>query len=76
MQRTLEQYNEIMERYRNGAFGTGYLSLHEILTKAGEPDLLDRMSQEEIEELTKRSAGLTRYMFNMIKERKNESIRN
>lgn len=59
----LTKYKEIMERYKNGEFGEEDLSLHEILLRAGEPNLLRQMSLEELEKLVDSSYGISRALF-------------
>ncbi len=69
----LEKYYSIMNRYHNGAFGDSHLTLREILDKAGESDLLDKMSIEEIQVLVNQSTGLTKMMFTLLQNQKMES---
>ena len=63
MSELLKKYYHIMDLYKKGEFGTEHLSLAEILEKAGEPDLIDRMNQSEIQHLIDNSTGLKKHMF-------------
>lgn len=67
MNRYLEKYIDIMKEYRAGKFGNDHLTLHEILDKAGEPDLISKMSVSEIQYLIDNSSGKLKYMFSLIK---------
>lgn len=53
-----EQYNEIMERYSKGRFGSGLLTLGDILREAGKPELFDEASLEELQEFKKKAVGI------------------
>ena len=65
------KYYEIMKNYRNGIYGNNHLTMHEILEKAGVPNLFNEMSLEEIEYLIKTStSGMTKMMFIAIKKQK------
>lgn len=66
----IAKYTEIMERYRNGEFGYAPQTLYEILNKAGEPDLFEKFSREELQTLANRSTGLTRMMFSLLLDKK------
>ena len=68
----VEQYFHIMDKYRKGIYGDKSLHLNEILEKAGEPDLLDRMTSVELAAIRAKSSGAFRGALNkMIDERKN-----
>lgn len=60
----LDEFNEIMNRYRNGEFGKQSLSMYDILEKAGKPNLLEELSSEEKEELRSKSFGMVKMLFN------------
>lgn len=66
----LEKYKVLMEKYHRGDFGKENLTMSEILNKAGESDLLDRMSVSDLQYLTDNSSGITREMFCRIKAEK------
>lgn len=70
----IEKYNNIMERYRNGEFGTESLSMNEILIKANEKDLLQNMTVYELQELYKSSTNVFRYMFGLLIEQKLKEV--
>ena len=74
MGKYLMLYNEIITKYRNGAFGENHLTLHEILSKAGEPDLLEKMTLSEIQQLLNTSSGMTKQMFSYVKGRKIDKL--
>lgn len=50
----LERYDKIMLDYENGVFGSKDLSTYEILKRAGEPLLLNEMTDEELKVLCSR----------------------
>lgn len=52
-----------MKRYYDGEFGSENLTMHEILEKAGEEDLFEKMSTSEIQTLINNSHGFTKKMF-------------
>ena len=64
------KYNDIMARYRNGEFGNDYLTLREILNIAGEPDLLNNMTRDELEYLTLQSSGTLKLFFFKLQKEK------
>ena len=66
MTELIKQYYHIMDLYRKGEFGSEHITLYEILTKAGEPDLLDRMSLDELKYLCDNSKGMTKLLFNEL----------
>ena len=66
----LEKYKVLMEKYHRGDFGKENLTMSEILNKAGEPDLLDRMSISDLQYLINNSSGVAREMFCRIKAEK------
>lgn len=66
----VEKYKRIMEKYRRGEYGNTHLSLYEILNIASEPNLLQNMTIDELEEVEKESFGMQRMMFEEIKKKK------
>lgn len=65
------KYYEIMKNYRNGIYGNNHLTMHEILEKAGVPNLFAEMSIDDIDYLIKASTtGMTKMMFIAIKNQK------
>ena len=69
-------YEEIMKKYRNGEFGNDNLSMHDILERAGYPNLLEEMNFEEIQELINNSNGFSKMLFLNVRNNKNENIEN
>lgn len=51
MSDNVKKYMDILRRYRSGEFGDQNLCIREILSKAGEPDLLQKMDYGELTEL-------------------------
>ncbi len=51
----LEKYLDILRRYRAGEFGEEHLTLRDILIRAGEPNLLQEMTAEELSALSAES---------------------
>lgn len=70
MTELIKKYNDIMDMYRNGKFGENLLTMSDILEKAGEPDLFDRMNSNEIQYLLNSSSGMTRLLFNELKKKR------
>lgn len=66
----IEKYNSIMQKYRNGEFGNGNLTLKEILCAANEPNLLDKMSIIEVQYLIDHNTGFTKMMLLELKNKK------
>ena len=66
------KYNDIMARYRNGEFGNNHLTLREILNMAGEPDLLNNMTIDELEYLALQSSGMLKSLFSKLQKEKLE----
>lgn len=57
MKEFTKKYNEIMGKYSKGEFGTGAMSLGEILEKAGERNLFDLATLEELEDFKSKAVG-------------------
>lgn len=72
MTKLLKKYYEIMDKYRAGDYGTDNLTMSEILIKANEPDLLERMNISEINFLCSNTSGLTKKLFSCHKVKKQE----
>ena len=66
----LQKYNEIMETYHRGEFGDTHLTMHEILHKAGELDLFDKMSLSDLQYLIENTCGIKKQMFCHLKSQK------
>ena len=66
----LLKYKEIINKYKNGEYGSITLHLNEILEKAGYPNLIDEMSDEELETLSKESEGITKTLWLSYKRKK------
>ena len=58
-----EIYDQIMEDYHNGKYGTEHLTLNELLTKAGYPDLLSQLSIGDLVDLHNASTGQYKQIF-------------
>lgn len=68
----LQKYNDIMKKYRCGEFGDTHLTMHEILHKAGEPDLFDKMSLSDLQYLIENTCGIHKQMFSYLKSKKEQ----
>ncbi len=75
MKKYLIKYNEILDMYQNGSFGSKHLSLDEILNEANEPNLISKMTVNEIFELENKSFGISKRMYSIIKQHKIEEIK-
>lgn len=70
----LQKYDEIMETYHRGEFGDTHLTMHEILHKAEEPDLFDKMSLDDLQYLIENTSGIHKQMFNYLKSKKEQEV--
>ena len=70
----LQKYNEIMETYHRGEFGDTHLTMHEILHKAEEPDLFDKMSLDDLQYLIENTSGIHKQMFSYLKSKKEQEV--
>lgn len=70
MTELIKQYYHIMNLYKNGEFGDKHITMNEILTKAGQPDLLDRMNLDELQYLRDNSEGITKLLFSELISKK------
>ena len=59
-----------MEMYHRGKFGDTHLTMYEILDKAGEPDLFDKMSLGDLQYLIENSNGIQKQMFCHLKSQR------
>lgn len=48
------------------------MSLHDVLAKAGKPDLVAQMSKEELQRMIDSSSGFMKYLFARIKRKRIE----
>lgn len=62
----MDKLKAIMWRYRAGEFGSEPLSMHDILQRAGEPDLFDKMSIKEVRNLQEKACGITKHFYDLI----------
>ena len=76
MTKYLKRYNEIMKLYRSGAYGQGPLTMHDILTQAGEGGLLNKMCLSEIISLRDSSQGMSKHLFHLLWTNRKSSIDN
>ena len=74
MMKFLIKYDDIIEQYKNGEFGNTHLSLYDILSKAGEKYLLDKMNLSEIQTLAISSSGFLRHLFSVSANKKKKTI--
>ena len=70
----LQKYNDIMEMYRRGEFGDTHLTMHEILYRAKEPDLFDKMSLDDLQYLIENTYGIHKQMFSYLKSKKEQEV--
>lgn len=70
-------FNEIMKNYRNGAYGDSDITLNEIFVRAGYPNLMNDMTDEELVYLRDLSAGVLHQVFSFeISKRKEQQDSN
>lgn len=66
----VKTFEDIMKRYKNGEFGDKPLSMYEILEKAGQDELLEKMSYSDLHYLkNKASNGFTKMLFKLLEEK-------
>ena len=70
----LQKYNDIMEKYRRGEFGDTHLTMHDILYRAEEPDLFDKMSLDDLQYLIENTSGIHKQMFSYLKSKKEQEV--
>lgn len=70
----VDELNAILARYRFGEFGEELLSLHDILVKAGKPDLINQMSRKEVQHMIDSSSGFTKLLFLQIRSSKERQM--
>lgn len=70
MTKLLKRYNDIMKKYKSGEYGYTHLTMREILARANEPDLFDKMNLSEVQYLIDNSSGMTKQLFFSIKANK------
>ena len=63
-----------MERYKNGEFGQDNLTVGEILKRAGIPDLFDKMTLSELQDLATNVSGVLKTMVKGIYSRRESAI--
>lgn len=67
----LEKYHDALRRYRAGEFGEEHLTLHNILSRTGEPSLLRDMTDGELTDLmVETSTPMLRAYFSRLRELK------
>lgn len=76
MTKYLRRYNEIMKLYRSGAFGQDHLTMHDILSQAGEDGLFDKMCLSEVNALLNSASGMSKHLFRMLLAKRERSISN
>lgn len=74
MSEYLQKYNEIMETYHRGEFGDTHLTMREILYRAEEPDLFDKISLDDLQYLIENTSGIHKQMFSYLKSKKEQEV--
>lgn len=74
MSEYLQKYNDIMKMYYRGEFGDTHLTMCDILYRAEEPDLFDKMSLDDLQYLIKNTSGIHKQMFNYLKSKKEQEV--
>ena len=74
MSEYLQKYNDIMKKYRYGEFGDKHLTMYEILYRAEEPNLFDKMSLDDLQYLIENTSGIYKQMFSYLKSKKEQEI--
>lgn len=72
----LDEYNAIMDKYRNKEYGVEALNLHDILERANRPYLIERLSIQEVQYLFDHAHGITRLMYSYMMQNKINKISN
>ena len=70
----LQKYNEIMETYHRGEFGDTHLTMRDILYRAEEPNLFDKMSLDDLQYLIENTSGIHKQMFSYLKSKKEQEV--
>lgn len=70
----LNQYNDIMAKYKQGEYGNGNLSMYDILDKANGCDIIVGLNLSEIQNLLDSTSGITRKMFSMLRQTREHSV--
>ena len=70
----LQKYNDIMKKYRRGEFGDTHLTMRDILYRAEEPDLFDKMSLDDLQYLIENTSGIHKQMFSYLKSKKEQEV--
>ena len=66
----IKKFYEVMRQYREGKYGKEFLNVFEMLNKAGEPNLLNNMSIDELIYLEKTSSGETKVAIKNLRIRR------
>ena len=74
MSEYLQKYNDIIEKYRRGEFGDTHLTMRDILYRAKEPDLFDKMSLGDLRYLIENTCGIHKQMFSHLKSKKEQEV--
>lgn len=70
----LNEYNQIMAKYRNGEYGDENLSMYDILDKANNPNLINRLNLSEVQGLLDSASGITKKMFSALKQKIEDKV--
>ena len=74
MSEYLQKYNDIMKKYHCGEFGDTHLTMRDILYRAEELDLFDKMSLDDLQYLIKNTSGIHKQMFSYLKSKKEQEV--
>ena len=74
MSEYLQKYNDIMKKYYRGEFDGTHLTMHDILYRAEEPDLFDKMSLDDLQYLIENTSGIHKQMFSYLKSKKEQEV--
>ena len=74
MSEYLQKYNDIMKKYHCGEFGDTHLTMRDILYRAEELDLFDKMSLDDLQYLIENTSGIHKQMFSYLKSKKEQEI--
>ena len=70
----LQKYNDIMKKYHCGEFGDTHLTMRDILYRAEELDLFDKMSLDDLQYLIENTSGIHKQMFSYLKSKKEQEV--
>ena len=74
MSEYLQKYNDIMKKYHYGKFSETQKTMRDILYRAEEPNLFDKMSLDDLQYLIENTSGIHKQMFNYLKSKKEQEV--